>query len=177
MRAIVIACCVAFSVAMACGGDISSNGDDANGSGSGKVYMDAPADLAPLAFCVSETNRYRAMNSKPALAENAALEAYAAVGAMDDFNTSPHHHFSTTQGGGIAQAENECPQQGNWQLPPGGDMKALVGQCVAAFYSEGPGSDYNTHGHYINMMGPYSKLGCGIYQSGSKVTIVQDYGP
>ena len=48
--------------------------------------------------------------------------------------------------------------------------------CVAAFYSEGPGSDYATHGHYINMMGDYGSLGCGIYQEGDKLTIVQDYG-
>jgi len=40
----------------------------------------------------------------------------------------------------------------------------------------GPGSDYNTHGHYINMMGPYATLGCGIYTSGTTVTVVQDYG-
>ena len=85
-------------------------------------------------------------------------------------------HFSMTSGGGIAFAENECPVQGNWMLPPGGDMKALVAQCIAAFYAEGPGTDFNTHGHYINMMGDYGTLGCGIYQMGTGVTIVQDYG-
>ena len=56
-------------------------------------------------------------------------------------------------------------------------MNALVGQCVAAFYADGPGSDYNTHGHYINMMGAYAKLGCGIDQAtNGDVTIIQDYG-
>ncbi len=50
-------------------------------------------------------------------------------------------------------------------------MAALVVDCIAAFYSEGPGG-----GHYDNMMGPYAKLGCGIYQSGVKVTIIQDFG-
>ena len=61
-------------------------------------------------------------------------------------------------------------------LPPGGDMTMLVDMCIQAFYAEGPGSDYSTHGHYINMMGPYGTLGCGIYQQGTGVTIVQDYG-
>jgi hypothetical protein len=159
----------------ACGG--SGSGDiDAVGSGSGQrdaaVSIDAPANATAKQFCVSETNRYRAMVSKPALAENAALEAYADIGAMVDFTSSPHHHFSSTNGGGISDAENECPVQGNWMLPPGGDMKNLVGQCIAAFYAEGPGG-----GHYDNMMSSNTKLGCGIYMMGTGVTIIQDYGP
>jgi len=56
-------------------------------------------------------------------------------------------------------------------------MKEVVGNCVAAFYAEGPGADYSTHGHYINMMGNYATLGCGIYSADNgDVTIVQDYG-
>jgi hypothetical protein len=90
---------------------------------------------------------------------------------MIDFSSSPHNHFSTTSGGGIAFAENECPVQGNWQLPPGGDMNTLVGQCIAAFYAEGPSG-----GHYMNLMSDNTMLGCGIYQQGTGVTIVQDYG-
>jgi hypothetical protein len=76
-----------------------------------------------------------------------------------------------TSGGGISFAENECPQQGNWQAPAGSDLVPVVKMCVKAFYDEGPGG-----GHYENMMGSYAKLGCGIYASGGKITIVQDYG-
>ncbi len=147
-------------------------GGNAGGGGS----PDADPNETALQFCVSETNRYRAMNDKPALTESADLEAYAATGAMVDFSSLAHNHFTMTSGGGIAFAENECPVQGNWMLQPGGDMKVLVGSCVAAFYAEGPGTDYSTHGHYINMMGAYATLGCGIYQMGTGVTIVQDYG-
>jgi uncharacterized protein YkwD len=50
-------------------------------------------------------------------------------------------------------------------------MAALVEECIKAFYDEGPGG-----GHYENMMGPYTTVGIGIYQSGTKVTIVQDFG-
>lgn len=121
--------------------------------------------------CVSETNRLREMNGKPALAHSPELEAYADEGAMIDFGSQAHSHFTSTGGGGIAFAENECPQQGNWRLPPGGDMSALVVQCIAAFYDEGPGG-----GHYDNMMSNNTKLGCGIYQVDTRVTIVQDYG-
>jgi hypothetical protein len=162
-----LVCVCAIAAAVACG----SSG---NGGGGGPDASDGSG--TPLQFCVSETNRYRAMNSKPALTESSQHETYAATGAMVDFSSSPHNHFTMTSGGGIAFAENECPVQGNWMLAPGGDMAALVGQCIAAFYAEGPGSDYSTHGHYINMMGPYATLGCGIYQMGTGVTIVQDYG-
>ena len=51
--------------------------------------------------------------------------------------------------------------------------------CIQAFYDEGPGSDYSTHGHYINMMNPdYSTLGCGIYvdSASGDWTLTQDYG-
>lgn len=167
---------VVLALLVACGGSVSS-GDDGPGSGSGSgSNLGGNTFSAEKAFCVSETNRYRAMVSKPALTESAVLESYADVGAMVDFSSMPHDHFTMTNGGGIAMAENECPVQGNWMLGSGQTMMDLVGQCVAAFYAEGPGTDYNTHGHYINMMGPYTMLGCGIYQMGTGVTIVQDYG-
>lgn len=122
-------------------------------------------------FCVSETNRYRMMVGKPALAYSAELEEYANVGAQVDFSSSPHNHFTSTSGGGIAFAENECPQQGNWRRPEGVEMSTVVGECIQAFFDEGPGG-----GHYENMMGPYSTIGCGIYEDNGRVTIVQDLG-
>lgn len=138
-------------------------GDDGGGAG----------DSSAHAICVTETNRYRAMNGKPAVVRNTALEDFADTGAMVDFGGSPHQHFSSTSGGGIAFAENECPHWNTNQT--GGDLSALVTNCIAAFYAEGPGVG-DAHGHYNNMMGNYGTLGCGIYQSGTEVTIVQDYG-
>jgi hypothetical protein len=122
---------------------------------------------------VTETNRLRAMNGKPPVAESAMLVDFADEGAAIDFSGSPHQHFSQTSGGSIAFAENECP---HWPFAAGGDMEQTVKSCIAAFYSEGPGDDYATHGHYINMMGDYGTLGMGIYVSGGEVTIIQDYG-
>ena len=130
-------------IAAACGAD----GDD--------------GDDTAHAFCVDETNRYRAMHGRPAVARSAAAE---------DFASSPHAHFIRTNGGGIAFAENECPHWG-LQAQGGGDLHALVAACIAAFYAEGPGG-----GHYDNMMGNYGTLGCGIFESGDSVTIVQDFG-
>lgn len=152
-------------VAACAGGD----GDDGQHTG-----PDAPPTGADVAHqtCVSETNKYRAGAGKAAVQEDAALEAYADAGAMHDFSTSPHDHFSSTSGGGIAFAENECPQQGNWNLSFGnGDLTMTVVACIKAFFDEGPGG-----GHYDNMMGNYGTLGCGIYLQGQQLTIVQDYG-
>ena len=123
-------------------------------------------DSSAHAFCVEETNRLRNTKGKPDVVRNDALEDYANTGAMIDFNGTPHQHFSSTQGGGIAFAENECPR---W--PVQGDMTAVVTSCIDAFFSEGPGG-----GHYENMMGNYGTLGCGIYESGGRVTIIQDFG-
>ena len=83
----------------------------------------------------------------------------------------------TTSGGGIAFAENECPVQGNW-MPAARAATWRRSSTSASPRStpKGPGSDYSTHGHYINMMGDYATLGCGIYVMGTGVTIVQDYG-
>ena len=109
-------------VLAACGGDDSGMGPDG---------MGPDPNATPKQFCVQETNRYRAMNGKPAVTESMQLETFADTGAMVDFNGSPHQHFQSTQGGGIAFAENECP---HWSLgQSGGDMKSLVGMCIAAF--------------------------------------------
>lgn len=135
-------------------------GDDGGGA----------VDTEAHAFCVDETNRYRAMHDRPAVTRSAELEAYAQEGAEVDHHGSPHDHFRETNGGGIAFGENECPR---WDLSfGGGDVVELVRACIAAFYAEGPGG-----GHYEIMLDrDYRTLGCGIYQEGTSVTVVQDYG-
>ena len=113
------------------------------------------------------------MVGKPPLARSAALEAYAAQGAMiDTLAMQAHKHFSDTGGGGIAYAENECPSWLGWSLGPGDTIQSVVADCFALMWAEGPGG-----GHYENIIGNYAKLGCGIYVSGSAITITQDYGP
>jgi hypothetical protein len=35
--------------------------------------------------------------------------------------------------------------------------------CLDMMWAEGPGADYSTHGHYINMSSPsYTKVACGF---------------
>ncbi|MCX5744251.1 MAG: CAP domain-containing protein, partial [Proteobacteria bacterium] len=132
---------------------------------------DAAVPTTDLEFCVTETNRYRATVSKPALAHSAQLEAYANTGAMTDtLAASAHKHFSDTNGGGFAFAENECPSFLGWTVM--GNVHDTIAACIAAFWSEGPGG-----GHYDNMTSNNTKLGCGVYLNGSGgITITQDYG-
>jgi hypothetical protein len=145
---------LALLIVVACGGDGSSGDSSAHD------------------FCVGETNRYRATIGKPALVRSPEIEAYADEGAEVDLETSPHNHFISTNGGnGLTLAENECPGQFGWTRSPDEDVTAVVGRCIKAFYDEGAGG-----GHYENLMGTYTKVGCGIYEAGGKITIVQDFG-
>ena len=128
------------------------------------------AEESAQKFCVSEANKYRAMDGRDPVERSSDLEAFADEGAEVDFGTAPHMHFGT-DGGGVALAENECPQQGGWTVAAGESAKTVVAQCVRAFYEEGAGG-----GHYENLMGDYAFVGCGIYQEGDAITIVQDFG-
>jgi uncharacterized protein YkwD len=126
-----------------------------------------------LAFCVAETNRYRARHGKPPLRRSVELEAYAATGARyDTAARRPHKHFDDTRGGNLAFAENECLSFHGWSLQfAGGSVRRAIIKCLRTFYDEGPGG-----GHHENMMGEYRTLGCGVYVARDGFSIVQDYG-
>jgi len=127
----------------------------------------------PYQLCVDKTNQLRATVGAPPVTRSTALEDYANTGAEYDHTRQPHDHFRSDSGGGIAFAENECP---HWDLQfGGGSVTDLVGACIDAFWSEGPGTG-TAHGHYNNMIGNYGTLGCGIYNVNSDYTIIQDYG-
>lgn len=132
---------------------------------------DAPpaAGEADLVYCVDETNRYRAMVAAPPLGRSAGLEAYAAEGArLDGTSHTPHGHFISTGGGGVAFAENEIPW---WKLKSGPTVRDIIRKGLALMWAEGPGG-----GHYENIIGPYLELGCGVFVSGAgEVTVVQDF--
>ena len=126
------------------------------------------ATSADLAFCVSETNRYRKLAGKPTLAQSSVLEAYAATGAQADaISRVPHSHFDGTSGGGVALAENELLAAG---LALFGTVQEAMRQAIGAFYAEGP-----TGGHYQNLEGPYTQVGCGVYIANAVITFVQDF--
>jgi len=142
-------------------------------------WTDPPAASAQrdddLAFCVAETNRYRARHGQPPLRRSAELEAYAATGApYDTAARTPHKHFDDTNGGHLAYAENECLSFHGWSLRfGGGSVRGTIIKCLRTFYDEGPAG-----GHYQNMMdSEYRTLGCAVHLAGGGgVSIVQDFG-
>jgi uncharacterized protein YkwD len=128
----------------------------------------APESESDLDLCVHETNRYRAKLGLPALTRAKDLEACAAEGARSDHASGqPHGHFVGTQGCGIAFAENEIPK---WPMDYAGSVSNTIRKGIADMWAEGPGG-----GHYENIRGNYTELGCGIFVQGGAVTVVQDY--
>ena len=117
---------------------------------------------------MAEVNRYRRKLGLRPLRRASDLEACAAEGARADHASGqPHGHFVGTQGCGIAFAENEIPR---WPLDYAGSVTNTIKKGIADMWAEGPGG-----GHYENMKGDYTELGCGIFVDGSAVTVVQDY--
>jgi hypothetical protein len=115
---------------------------------------------------VQETNRYRGMAGRSALAESSSVEAFAAAAAQADTKSGVPHSYYRSHDPGFG-AENEAP---NWSLAIFGPPRNLITQAIVAFWSEGPGG-----GHYENIVGPYSQGGCGFFQNGDDLTVVQDF--
>jgi uncharacterized protein YkwD len=134
--------------------------------GEGSISGGASTNFdAELALCVSETNRYRATLGLSELSRSGTLEAYAAAGAREDgLAHAPHQHFRSTNGGGTALAENEIP----WW--PGTSVRTVIQQGLAMMWGEGPGG-----GHFENMRGPFTQLGCGVFVNGTEITVVQNF--
>jgi len=129
---------------------------------------DTPSLDADLVFCVVETNRYRATAGAPPLLRSALLEAYAAEGALVDGTAHIlHSHFSSPGNSGITLAENELPW---WPLARFRNVQAVMREGIAQMWAEGPGG-----GHYENIMGRYTQLGCGVFIHNGEITIVQNF--
>lgn len=135
----------------------------------------APADCvaspyeSDLDYCVAETNQYRALARRPVLVRSALLEAYAATAAPHDVKARKAHKYfrRTNGGGGVAFAENQVP---GWPLPQFGSVREIVRAGLALMWEEGQGG-----GHYDNIVGPYTQVGCGVFVHGDRVTLVQAF--
>jgi uncharacterized protein YkwD len=146
----------------------SSGGTSGSGGSSSNPTSTLPATTdADLAFCITETNRYRAMRGRSPVTRSSTLETYAADGArIDTQANTPHQHFTSGNGGGVALAENEFLNIfGNGSVT----TQSAIQTAIAWFYSQGPGE-----GHYENMMG-FGTLGCGVYRTSSLISVVQDF--
>ena len=124
--------------------------------------------VSELEYCVAETNQYRASIGRPALIRSVALEAYAATAApYDRAARAAHRYFRKTNGGGVAFAENQIP---GWPLPQFGSVREIIRSGLAMMWAEGRGG-----GHYDNLAGSYTQVGCGVFVHGNLVTVVQAF--
>lgn len=118
-------------------------------------------------LCVATINMYRATLGLAPYARWDAKESCSDQEAQSDSMTGMAHGAFGQCG---ESAQNECP---GWPAPPSGMIK----NCLAQMWAEGPGADFNTHGHYINMSSTqYTKVSCGFYQtSANEVWAVQNF--
>jgi uncharacterized protein YkwD len=127
-----------------------------------------PAHEDVRAYCVAETNRYRARAGAAPLARSPALEAYAAAAARVDGRAHAAHTYTRgPHGPRVAFAENAVVR---WPLARYGSLRQVVAAALQAFWAEGPGGP-----HYENMRGNWQVVGCGLAVDDGQVTLVQHF--
>lgn len=136
---------------------------------SAHIAADKPPFDEELQRCVDLVNQYRATIHRGRLARSAKLEAFAAKAAANDgVAHDGHQYFRRTHGGGVSHAENAIPW---WPLASiDGGIRGALEQGLQMMWDEGPSG-----GHYRNMTGRYSEIGCGIFLNRGEVTIVQEF--
>lgn len=123
-------------------------------------------DEGATQLCVDTINMYRATLGLPAYQRWTDAEDCSDGEALSDGQTNtPHGAFGMC--GEFAQ--NECP---GWSGPPA----AMITDCLAQMWAEGPGEDFNKHGHYINMSSEgYTQVACGFAEVNGEIWAVQNF--
>jgi len=132
----------------------SSSGSSSSGS-AGSSAGESGGDDSLAQACVDEINDYRASLSLPPYTRWTDAEGCTDDEAKSDSQSgTPHGAFPSCN----ESAQNECP---GW---PSTDLKMSLLGCLSQMWAEGPGEDFQKHGHYINMSSTkYTKVACGFY--------------
>ncbi|MBZ5713601.1 CAP domain-containing protein [Nannocystis pusilla] len=117
-------------------------------------------------LCVDTINMYRATIGLPPYQRWSDAETCSDDEAAADAQSgTPHGAFG--QCGEFAQ--NECP---GWPSP----AEQSLPDCLAQMWAEGPGEDFQMHGHYINMSSTdYTMVACGFADIGGELWMVQNF--
>lgn len=138
-------------------------------AGDARAAVDAapPASTSAQQLCVDTINQYRKTLNLPPLARWNAAEPCGDSQALADGKTGKAHGAF---GKCAESAQNECP---GW---PGAPASMIAG-CLKMMWAEGPGADFSTHGHYINMSSTkYTMVACGFATAPNGSTwSVQDF--
>lgn len=139
-----------------------TTGDDATGDDTAS----ADPDEAATKLCVDTINMYRATIGLAPLQRWSDAEDCSDAECVSDGNSgTPHGAFGMCG----ESAQNECP---GWPGPPA-DM---ITGCLELMWNEGPGEDFNAHGHYINMSSTdYTKVACGFAEVNGEIWSVQNF--
>jgi hypothetical protein len=130
--------------------------------------VDAGGSSSIQQHCVDKINQYRAtLNLAPLARLNAKETCADGQSKTDALANKAHSAFGQCS----EFAQNECP---GW---PTANMTQSLDGCLQMMWNEGPGQDFATHGHYINMSSTkYTKVFCGFYDLGNgKFWSVQDF--
>ena len=117
--------------------------------------------------CVNTINDYRASQRLPPLQRWWQAETCSAGQARDGAASGqPHGAFGRC----AEQGQNVCPA---WAGP----AERMIGPCIQSMWSEGPGTDFAQHGHYLNLSSArFTKVSCGFFTAPTgQVWLVQDF--
>lgn len=119
-----------------------------------------PSSADPYADCVNRINQLRwECQCLPPLQRWTEAEDCADQHSEYDSTRAAHSGFRDDICSPRGWAQNECP---GW-----GSTEHVIEGCLQAMWDEGPGEDFQVHGHYINMTNTsYSMVACGFYETG-----------
>jgi hypothetical protein len=146
------------------GGSSGSAGNSGSGNGgaggSGDPYEQARQR------CVDRVNEFRATEGKPAYERWTAIESCTDGEARKDSESGEAHGAFPECG---ESAQNECPGYGS--------MEDVLGRCLDQMWAEGPGENFEEHGHYLNMSSTsHSRVACGFYETpDGSIWAIQNY--
>jgi uncharacterized protein YkwD len=134
----------------------------------------SPTDTATYAaekkLCLDTINACRAkLNLKP-VTWSKSLEAFADEGARYDAGlNAAHSHFGKFSVRAVpADAENALP---GWPIKNYKSVAAVVQKGTEMMWNEGPGG-----GHYENIKGDQTTVGCGVFVTATgNIWVVQDF--
>lgn len=166
MRSPLVLAALAVVILAGCGNGEGNSGAGGNGGG-GTTSSTGSGSTDAAQLCVDTINQLRSTMDLPAYERWTDGEDCAGQEAsMDSDSGTAHGAFGMC----MEFAQDECP---GWPGPP---ENMIVG-CLMQMWAEGPGDDFATHGHFINMSSTqYTKVACGYHVLGdSSVWAAQNF--
>ncbi len=142
-------------------GDDAGTDDDGGtrASDGGTVYADGGSGVsgaALLALCVNQINEFRNQNQEVPLSESSDLEQYAAAASASDAHSgNAHRYFDSTNGGGVADTEDELDGA---RFDPGATAEQTMEQGLI----DDEEDNGNAAGNLLDER--FTQVGCGFAQ-------------